>query len=154
MKKVMRKMGVGLLSFVLLLVLVSASPVEAKVPLRWEYSMVYQGGILWEGDIYTADGMHGHFTWILTDYVLHSNGQLVSFNWRIDWDDGSYIEGYMDGISVYETHGSGLDGFSYVSNGEVTDTSLEWSGLNGCNIHTDGNTCPWPWIAEGVFQIN
>ena len=154
MKNISKKLSMGFLCLMLLLVLISANPVEAKVPLRWEYSMVYQGGIHWQGDIYTADGMHGDFTWILTDYEMKSNGQKLSLIWMIEWDDGSYIVGNMDGTFVYETHEYGLDGGTFVGNGAVTDTSTEWSEVYGRNVHIDGDVCPWPWIAEGVFQIN
>jgi hypothetical protein len=153
-KNVTKKLCVGLLSLVFLFVLVSATPVEAKVPLRWEHSVSYMGGIYWEGDIWTEDGSHGDFSWQLTDYVILSNLQKLSVIWRIEWDGGGYIEGTLDGIFVFETHEYGLDGGYCVGNGKVTDTSADWSHVYGRIAHLDSYICPWPWVAEGIFQIN
>ncbi len=154
MKNVTKKLSVGLLGLVFLLTLVSVSPVEAKVPMRMNFSIGIIPPISWSGDIWTDDGSHGYMNLYLTDYTLLSNGQKGSVIWLIDWDDGSHLEGTLDMTFVYATHGSGMDGGEVVGNGIVTEASPEWSDWDGRNVHVMASVSPWPWIANGVFQMN
>ena len=154
MKNLTKRLSVGLLGLVFLLALTSVSPVEARVPMRWDVTVAYLGGIYWDGDIWREDRSHGDFSMVLTDYTLLSNGQKIAIVWLIEWDDGGYLQGTFKGTYVYTTHEYGLDGGDVVGNGKVTDTSPELSELDGRPVHVMASICPWPWIAEGVFQIN
>ena len=154
-KGISKRVGVGVLSLMFLLALVSASPVVAKVPLRWDVSAAYDGVVTWNGDVYAEDGSHGVFTLTVLDAVFLSNVQHSICIWRIDWGDDVYIEGTALGTFVYTTTPLNMmDGGDYVFNGEVTYASPEWSYLVGRNTHVMGHVTPWPWTTEGVLQIN
>ena len=156
-KVISKRVSVGLLSLVFLLALVSASPVAAKVPLRWNISAVYYGGVGgypdWYGEIVTDDGIHGEFSMWITDAIFLSNGQKLQADWYIDWGNDQYLEGNVKGTFVYATHDYLYDGGDYVCNGFVTGASLECSDLDGRNVHIMGHITPY-WTTEAMFQIN
>jgi len=155
MKGISKRVGVGLLSMLFMLALVSAMPVEAKVPLRWEGTATYDGMVTWNGDIIREDGGHGTLTWSSLDSVFLSNVQHSSSSWRIDWDDDGYIEGTAEGTWVYNVvpHDYFYGG-DYVYNGKVTGASSDWADLVGRKVHIMGHVSPWWWTTEAVFQIN
>jgi len=150
-----RRVGVALMSIIFLVALVSALPVEAKVPLRWEGIAAYDGVVTWNGDIVREDGGHGTLTWTALESVFLPNVQHSSSFWRIDWDDGEYIEGTAEGTWAYNVvpHDYFYGG-DYVFNGEVTSASSDWSHLVGRNVHIKGYVTTWPWTTHAVFQIN
>ena len=146
MKGISRRACVGLLSLIFLLALVSACPVEAKTPLRWEAFSYYTFEPEWSGDIYRGDGVHGYLYLDVIEWVDLPNVQHVSGIWWIDWDDGQYIVGDYKGKVVWST-GEG------VLNGQVTDTSPDWSYLDGRNVHITSTISP-VWTAYTIIQIN
>lgn len=147
-----KRVSVGLLSLVFLLALVSASPVQAKTPIRWDFAARYVPTPTtdWIGEI----GEDAEIGMFITDVVFLSNGQKLAIDWWINFDGGGHLEGTAHGFFVYETHDYVLDGGQYVLNGEVTGTSTEWSHLLGRNVHIMGYVAPWFSITEGVLQIN
>lgn len=149
---VSKRVGVGLLSIIFLMALVSAMPVEAKTPIRWDVSAKYVGNATWLGVVIGEDATAGIFS---SEIVLLSNGQKMVSDWWIQFD-GGYIKGTSHGFLVYETHNSLLDGGKYVLNGKVTETSPDWSHLNGRNVHVMGIITPTPQtlITEATIQIN
>ena len=151
-KGISKRVSVGLLSLVFLLALVSASPVQAKTPIRWDYTANYVATPTtdWFGEI----GENGEIGIWIYDFQFLSNGQKLAMNWWIDFDDGGHLEGTAHGFFVYETHDYLYDGGRYVANGKVTDTSPDWSHLQGRNVHIMGYIAPWFSMTEGIFQIN
>lgn len=149
-----KRVGVAVIGTIFLVALVSAVPVEAKTPIRWDYVADYIGYYSypdWYGELVGENAEIGIF---ITDVVFLSNGQKLDAIWWIEFDDGEYLEGTMKGFFVYTTHDNLYDGGQYVLNGEVTDTSPDWSDWNGRNVHVMGFVTPWPWVTNGVFQIN
>ena len=158
MKGISKRVGVGLLGLMFMLALVSATPVEAKVPQLWEASAVYYGGYGgypdWYGDVWTEDGLHGIFNWIILDVTFLSNVQHYDSFWWIEWDDGGLVEGTATGKLVYTTTPHYvLDGGDYVFNGKVTYASSDWSYVDGRNVHIMGHVTPY-WTTTAVIQIN
>ncbi|MFW9964333.1 MAG: hypothetical protein ACFFCX_12255 [Candidatus Sifarchaeia archaeon] len=149
-----KRVSVSLLSIIFLVALVSAIPVEAKTPIRWDVTAEYVGYYTypdWVGEILGEDATIGMF---ISEVVFLSNGQKLVVDWWIDFIDGGHLEGTVHGFFVYETHNYLYDGGQYVLNGKVTDTSPDWSHLNGRNVHIMGIITPWPWFTEGTCQIN
>ena len=149
MKAISKRVGVGLLSMIFLLALVSAMPVEAKTPLRWEYTANYTFEPEWTGVIVFDDGSSGTITLDIIDWIDLKNVQHFDGIWSITWDDGGYIKGTQGGKLVHSTS-------DYVINGKVTETSDNREHLNGRNIHIMGfidySGCLPATI--GLFQIN
>ncbi|MFX0053311.1 MAG: hypothetical protein ACFFAD_00165 [Candidatus Hermodarchaeota archaeon] len=146
-----KRVGVGLLSIIFLVALVSAMPVEAKTPIRWDISAMFVGNATWLGEIIGEDATAGIFS---SEIVFLSNGQKMVSEWWIDFIDGGYIKGTAHGFFVYETNSNILDGGKYVLNGKVTFTSPDWSHLNGRNVHVMGIITPFPFFTEATIQIN
>ncbi len=132
-----KKVSVGLLSLIFLVALVSAVPVDAKKPYRWYSESYYTVDPEWTGDIWTEEGEHGTFYWQNDDtaYIfLGPDGMKVqkfSGIWWIDWDDDGYIQGTHKGSYTYAI-------MQFTINGWVTDTSDDWSHVDGRKIHTVG----------------
>ena len=147
MKGISKRASVVFLSLIFLLTLVSAMPVEAKVPLRWEFSCNYSGIPTWTGEIIRDDGIKGDFYQDILVAIWMGNVQHFSGVWWIDWDDGGHIEGTQKGSFTYAIN-------QYTVNGWITETSSDWSHLDGRKIHTIG-IIDWSLgYTEGVYQIN
>jgi hypothetical protein len=151
-----KKVSVGLLSIVFLVALVSAVPVDAKKPYRWYSESYYTGDPEWTGEIWTEDGKHGAFYWDNNNdaYIfLGPEGDKVqkfSGIWWILWDDesgGGYIEGTHKGSYTYAI-------MQFTINGWVTDTSDDWSHVDGRKIHTVGVADFANLPSVTWFQIN
>lgn len=132
-----KRASVVLLSVIFLIALVSAVPVDAKKPYRWYSESYYTGYPEWTGEIWTEEGEHGTFYWDNNDdaYIfLGTDGMKVqkfSGIWWIDWDDGGYIQGTHKESYTYAI-------MQFTINGWVTDTSDDWSHVDGHKIHTVG----------------
>jgi hypothetical protein len=149
MKEISKRVGVGLLSLVFLLALVSATPVVAKTPLRLEYNASYTFEPEWTGEILRDDGTSGIIRFDVIEWVDLPKVQKSSGIWSIEWDDGGYLEGTQRGISNW------LSG-DYVFNGQITETSDDLAQLNGRNVHIMGtiDMSFFPYTTTGIFQIN
>jgi len=151
-KGISKRVSVGLLSLIFLLALVSAMPVEAKTPLRWEVTAEYTGfttDIEWTGVILRDDGVSGIIYLDIIDIVDLTNVQHFAGIWQIDWGEGEYIVGSFKGQMVWSES-------EYVFNGQITETSDNWAHLNGRNVHCMGivDYSPWPFVTNAIFQIN
>jgi hypothetical protein len=153
-KNARKKLVVGLLALVFLLGFSFTSSVEAKVPMRMDFSIAIVSPVSWYGDIYAEDGSHGILTLLVTTWELHSQGQIVEGVWSIYWDDDNYLHGEAKASFVYSTHGYPADGGYFVANGKVTAASAAWADWNRRPIHMSADVSPVPWVAEGVFQMN
>ena len=152
MKRISKRVGVGLLCAIFMLTLVSAMPVEAKVPLRWEYTADQTGVPLWTGEIVTGDGVVATIIFDIPDDTWKglNNGEVWSGPWSVTWADGEYISGTQSGVLVYTTS-------DYVINGKITETSEGCKDLDGRHIHIMGTLdySAWPLLKTiGIFQIN
>ena len=147
MKGISKRVSVGLLSLIFLLALVSAMPVEAKVPLRWEYTANYTFDPEWTGVILSDDSSSGTIYLDIIEAIDLPDVQHFTGIWQIDWGDDGYIEGVFKGKVVWSEG-------EYVINGQVTETSDNWAHLNGRNIHIMGIIDLSVWTTHGSFQIN
>lgn len=149
MKGNSKRLGVCILSMVFLLALVSAMPVQAKTPLRWEYSAIQTFDPLWTGDIVSDDGVSGTIILDVIWWIDLNNVEHFSGIWYITWDGGGYLKGTQAGKLVFSTG-------AYIINGQVTETSDNWDYVNGRNIHIMGSIdySTWPLETTGMFQIN
>ncbi|MGY5878856.1 MAG: hypothetical protein RTV31_01340 [Candidatus Thorarchaeota archaeon] len=149
MKIISKKAGVSILSLIFLIALISAVPVEAKVPCRWDISANYTFEPEWTGTVTREDGTSGIITldiinWEDLNYIQKSDGI-----WRIEWDGGEYIEGTHHGKVSWKSG-------DYVANGYVTETSDAWAHLNDRQIHIMGNIdlSSFPYSCTAIMQIN
>jgi len=143
---VSKRAGVALMSFIFLMTLVSAIPVEAKVPLRWEANVSYTFQPEWTGVIVGEDGLSGNIIIDVIDWRLVGEVEFGSLIWRIDWDGGGFIEGTLEGRVSQVL-------FSFIYNGQVTDASEDWAHLIGRNVHVSGSLDLSFWTAQAIFQI-
>jgi hypothetical protein len=156
-----KRVGVAVISIIFLVALVSAVPVDAKKGFsvhRW-WSEVYYNfdpafTYEWKGDIWTEDGKHGTIYWDNTGVKFlgpeGSKEQKFWGVWWIDWDDefgGGYIEGTHDGSFTYAI-------MQCTINGRITETSDDWSYLDGRKIHTVSYVDFGNFVIEHYLQIN
>jgi hypothetical protein len=142
-----RRASVALMSFIFLVALVSAVPVEAKVPLRWEANVTYTWNPTWTGIIMTEDGLSGTIALDIAEARVTGDVEHSILDWWIEWDGGGYIEGTLEGILILST-------YRYTFNGQVTDTSEDWAFLDGRNVHVMGSIDLSLWTTSPIFQIN
>jgi hypothetical protein len=149
MKEISKKLGVGIISLVFLLALVSANPVEAITPLRMDYSASYTFEPEWTGVIIRDDGVTGTLCFDVIEWVDLATIQKSSGIWWINWADGGYLEGTQNGKVIWAKG-------EYVINGKVTATSDDVAYLDGRNVHIMGtiDMSFFPYTTTGVFQIN
>ncbi len=150
-----KRVSVALLSIIFLVALVSAVPVDAKdfSKYSWYSESYYTIDPEWTGDIWTEDGEHGTLYWQNDDTMYIFLGpegdkvQKFSGMWWIDWDDGEYIQGTHKGSYTYAI-------MQFTINGRVTDTSDDWSHVDGRKIHTVGIADFLNLPSVCWFQIN
>ncbi|MHA2356219.1 MAG: hypothetical protein ACXADC_13645 [Candidatus Thorarchaeota archaeon] len=152
-----KRVGVGLLSIIFLVALVSAMPVDAKnfSKYRWWSESYYTWDPEWTGDVWTHEGLHGIFVWDNDNGAYRFLGpdgnsvQKFSGVWSVDFGgDGVIdIQGTHKGSFTYALN-------QYTINGQITYTSAEWSHLDGRKVHTVGNV-DWDSLTSNTwFQIN
>ncbi len=139
--------GVGLLTLIFIFALVPAVPVEANVPLRCDFAAHYTFEPEWTGDIWSEDGTHGILILDIIEWRDLPDVQHFSGDWSITWDDGEYLTGAQKGKVVWLTG-------DFVLNGKVSETSSEWTHLDGRNVHVMGYIDTTWWNSYGVFQFN
>jgi hypothetical protein len=148
-----KRASVVMLSFVFLVALVSAVPVEAKEPYRWLVVSDYTGDPEWTGVVTTEDGKQGTFIWDNNNdnyiFLGPAGDKVQKFSgiWWIDWYDGGHIEGVHKGSFTYAIG-------QFTINGWVTDTSADWAHIDGRKIHTVGIADFVTFHSEAIFQIN
>ncbi len=126
-KKKSKSVFVVLLGLMFMLTLVSAMPVEAKKPLRWELNASYTFDPEWTGVVLRDDGSSGIIYLDIITYVDLPDVQHFTGIIQIEWDGGGgYIEGTFAGKVVWSEG-------RYVINGQITVTSDNWAHLNGRN---------------------
>lgn len=147
MKRLSKRVCVGLMGMIFMLALVSANPVEAKVPLHWDVNATYTFDPEWTGVIVREDGVSGSIILDIIESKFVADLEISKSIWLIEWEDGGYIEGTLEGMVSYRK-------LVYVFNGKITVTSDNWSHLNGRNVHVTGNIHPSFWTTWATFQIN
>lgn len=157
--KMSKKVGVAIVGIIFLVALVSAVPVDATKEFsvhRW-WSEVYWTGapfsdIEWTGTIMTEDGKEGTIYWDnLESFVLGPEDapkvQKFWGVWWIDWSDGGYIKGSHSG-----SYTSAIS--QCTINGHITETSADWSYLDGRKIHTVNYVDMVLYYIAHYLQIN
>ncbi len=148
MKKKSKSVYIALLSLMFLMTLVSAMPVEAKKPLRWEINAHYTSDPTWTGVVLRDDGFSGSLLMDIITFVDLPDVQHFTGILQIKWDGGGgYIEGTYAGKVVWSEG-------RYVINGQITETSDNWAHLNGRNIHIMGTIDMSVWTTNAILQIN
>ncbi|MFX0053310.1 MAG: hypothetical protein ACFFAD_00160 [Candidatus Hermodarchaeota archaeon] len=166
---VSKRVGVGLLSIIFLVALVSATPVAANKGFsvyRWYSDLWYTGSPEWTGNVYAEDGQHGMVYWDNDDDAYRFLGpegqsplpypdykvQQFSGKWWIIWDDGGYMEGTHKGSYSVATD-------TPIINGRITivdtpDGAYDWSFLLGRKIKTFSSIDWSTGTITGYTQIN
>jgi len=154
--KMIKVIGVAVVSIIFLVALVSAVPVDAKKDFsvyRWWTEYSYTGSPEWTGEVWTEEGEHGAMYWDNYDdaYIfLGPEGDKVQkFEgiWWIEWDDGDYIGGTHEGSYSYATD-------TPIINGRITAATGDWSFLLGRKVKTFSSINWATYSIEGYFQIN
>jgi len=157
-----KKVGVAVVSIIFLVALVSAVPVDANKGFskyNWWAELWYTGYPEWTGDIWTGGpddiygGQHGMIYWDNDDDAYRFLGpdgdkvQKFSGTWWIIFDDGGYIEGTHAGSFTYAISQCTI-------NGQITETSTDWSYLVGRRVHTVSFVDFVAFTIDHYFQIN
>jgi hypothetical protein len=160
-----KRIGVAIVSIIFLVALVSAVPVDAKKGFsthRWwsEVSLMDMNGDIWTGGPEGKyDGLHGTIHWDNQGAIylgpegrlpyLYPDAKVQKFwgEWWIDWDGGDHIEGTHDGSFTYAISQSTV-------NGRVTETTGDWSYLEGRSMHSLGYIDWNKFTLEYYIQIN
>ncbi len=150
---VSRRLGVAVLTLVFMVALVYATPVQAKVPLRWEYNVTMpvfpappppQPTLVgWA----KGDGMEGDMYWVNTGRFYAGETVHLYGYWWIEWEDGSVVEGTHSGVWVFATN-------RVIANGVVTAADPGYEYLIGRHIHTNEIFSFETMSIGGIFQIN
>ena len=158
-----KRVGVAVISIIFLVALVSAVPVDAKKGFskhRWWSEVYYNFNpdftYEWKGDIWTGDegeSVHGTIYWDNLGAIwLGPAGDKVQKFWGVWWidfgsDDIVDVYGYHDGSFTYAI-------MQCTINGHITETSDDWSYLDGRKIHTVSFVDFVNFYIEHYLQIN
>lgn len=145
-----RRVAVAGFLAVVMLALISAAPVQAITPYRWEYSCAMTGlappNPTLDGWV-KGEGLEGRMYWVNTGRFFAGETIHMYGYWAIIWSDGTEIHGEHTGVWSLSNNRVNVRGV-------VTYTVGGWSDLVGRHIHTVETFDLQTMSIGGIFQIN